>query len=199
MIGLFVVVVIGVVVYFGYVSWSVPRIPVEVAMDAASPESARAVVERAREMVEAAAVPRASTSYPGTEAQVGEDYEAFKPLFPITLDEVAVLASVARTPAERALGLSGTTALPEGVVKLFVFDASGPHAIWMKEMRYDLDILWLDSTGLVVHLAERVTPSSYPNSFASPVPALYVIEAPAGFLATHNITVGSIADLANIE
>ena len=58
-------------------------------------------------------------------------------------------------------------------------------------MNYALDILWLDKEGLVVHIEEDISPDTYPNSFASPVPAWYVVEANAGFVAQNEIKIGN--------
>lgn len=113
------------------------------------------------------------------------------PTAPMQIGTVAVAASIARTPAERVQGLSGTPFLPEDVVKLFVFDEPGAHGIWMKDMRYPIDIAWVDEGGIIVHVEASVDPATYPTSFSSPVPALYVIEANAGFFTQNEITVGS--------
>jgi uncharacterized membrane protein (UPF0127 family) len=114
---------------------------------------------------------------------------------PITIGAVAVRASVADSLAERMAGLSNTPSLPLNMVKLFVFDTDGPHGIWMKDMQYPIDIIWLDSEGRVVHIAPSVDPSTYPASFFSPVPARYVVEAGAGFAATHGVVPGTQAQL----
>jgi uncharacterized membrane protein (UPF0127 family) len=96
---------------------------------------------------------------------------------PARIGSTTVEASVADNLPERIQGLSGTPFLPENVVKLFVFGAPGSHSIWMKDMNYPLDILWLDEEGLVVHIEEDVAPESYPESFSSPTPAWFVVEA----------------------
>ena len=133
-----------------------------------------------------------------TEEQVIIQYYA--PLEPVRIGEVSVQASVARTPEERQQGLSGTPYLPEGVVKLFVFDAVGDLGIWMKDMQYPIDILWLDTAGQVVHIEDMVQPNTYVSDtnaevFNSPVPAQYVIETKAGFVAENDIRIGSYVDL----
>ncbi len=99
--------------------------------------------------------------------------------------------SVADSLPERIQGLSGTPFLPDHVVKLFVFETASNHSIWMKDMNYSLDILWLDKDGLVVHIEENVSPDSYPDSFASLVPALYVVETNAGFVESNSIILGN--------
>lgn len=114
----------------------------------------------------------------------------FEPLYPVTIGTVAVRASLATTTVDRTRGLSGTSALPEGVVKLFVFDGPGHRGIWMKDMQYPIDIIWLDAGGVVIYFEQRVSPQTYPTVFASPNPATYVIEAAAGFVVREGIQIG---------
>jgi len=109
---------------------------------------------------------------------------------PIVIADTPVLASVADSMTERIKGLSDTPFLPENVVKLFAFGVPGEHSIWMKDMNYALDILWTDEQGTIVHIEESVSPESFPESFASPEPAWFVIEANAGFVASNTIAVG---------
>jgi uncharacterized membrane protein (UPF0127 family) len=75
---------------------------------------------------------------------------------------------------------------------LFIYDTSGQWGIWMKDMRYSLDILWLDDNKKVVHKEENVAPSTYPTTFSPNHDARYVIELPAGFAAQHNVEVGQV-------
>jgi uncharacterized membrane protein (UPF0127 family) len=120
-----------------------------------------------------------------------EDWRSIYPYtVPITIDGIPVEASVADSVSTRIKGLSGTPFLPDNVVKLFAFGAAGQHSIWMKDMNYALDILWVAKDGKIVHVEENVSPDSYPESFSSPVPAWYVIEANAGFAASNTIAVG---------
>lgn len=109
---------------------------------------------------------------------------------PMKLAGVQVKASVADTMSSRIKGLSDTPYLPDDVVKLFVFGVPGSHSIWMKDMNYAIDILWLSEDGFIVHIEEKVDPGTFPNSFASPVPAWFVVEANAGFVETNNIELG---------
>ncbi len=124
-----------------------------------------------------------------TEVALSED-EYFKNLVPLRIGETKVEASVADSMSELIQGLSDTPYLPQGVVKLFVFSAGGEQAIWMKDMQYALDIMWADKEGKIIYIKENVTPENYPNSFSSPKPAWYVIEANAGFVASSSIKIG---------
>ena len=122
---------------------------------------------------------------------LAEDWRVIYPnTVPILVGDVAVKASVADTLSKRIKGLSDTPFLPDGVVKLFAFGAPGSHSIWMKDMKYSLDIIWVAEDGTIVHIAENVAPETYPEAFSSPVPAWYVIEANAGFTASNTIAVG---------
>ncbi len=123
------------------------------------------------------------------------DYE---PLTPMMVGDVPVFASIADTDSERALGLSGTTMLPEDVVKFFVFPYDQRWSFWMKDMTYPIDILWLDSTGTVVHRELAVSPDTYPHAFSPSVDARYVVETVSGFASKHGIEVGASTTLPAI-
>jgi len=111
-------------------------------------------------------------------------------LHPMTIGSTVVQASIADTTETRTKGLSGTPYLPEGVVKLFVFDVSDRWGFWMKDMNYAIDIMWVDAAGEIIHIEENVAPSSFPKSYTPATPALYVIEASAGFVQQYEIAVG---------
>ena len=133
-----------------------------------------------------------STSTTSSSGEVSEN--DWQKIYPKTQDlkiaGVTVQASVARTWAERIRGLSGTPYLPEGVVKLFVFDSLGIHSIWMKDMNYAIDIIWVDAENKIVDIKRNATPETYPEAFSPRTDALYVIETKTGFVAKNNIKIG---------
>ena len=121
----------------------------------------------------------------------GVEWRAIYPnTVPMTLGGVPVQVSVADELSERIQGLSGTPYLPDNVVKLFAFGVEGTHSIWMKDMNYSLDILWLTKDGAIIYIEENVAPDTFPESFASPTPAWFVVEANAGFVANNEIVIG---------
>lgn len=111
----------------------------------------------------------------------------------VIIGNARILVDVADTPAERHRGLSGTQGLKPDTGMLFIFDQLDNQEMWMKDMRYSLDMLWLDDDQRVVHIEERLPPSSYPATVESPTPARYVVEVPSGFVAAHHIQEGTIA------
>lgn len=120
-----------------------------------------------------------------------DDWRKYYPvLVPVIIGSTTVQASIADSLPERIKGLSDTPSLPDGVVKLFAFGIEGEHSIWMKDMNYAIDIIWVAKAGNIVHIKENATPQSYPESFVSPKLAWYVIEAPAGFVKKERVSIG---------
>lgn len=97
---------------------------------------------------------------------------------------------VADTPALRAKGLSGTPSLPKQEGMLFVFSDATRSCFWMKDMRYSLDMIWLDANKKIVYMAQSVTPQSFPNSYCTATPAQYVLELNAGEAKHANMRIG---------
>lgn len=50
---------------------------------------------------------------------------------------------VVDTPEKRALGLSGRRGLCPQCAMLFIFEKPGIFSFWMKDMQFDLDIIWI--------------------------------------------------------
>ena len=93
----------------------------------------------------------------------------------------------------RASGQRGTAAQ---------VDAPGRHPIWMKEMRFALDLVWLDFDGRVIAVLENVPPCS-----ADPCPlyepsgsdrSVAVLELPANAAARHGLAVGASVTIRDI-
>ncbi len=110
--------------------------------------------------------------------------------------ETSVSVEVADTSEKRTLGLGDRIALLSGHGMLFVFETSDRYGFWMKDMHFALDMIWLDEDLKIVHIEKNVVPGSYPQIFKPEVPALYVLEVPAGFSEDHGLVLG---DAASIE
>ncbi len=98
---------------------------------------------------------------------------------------------VADTPTAREQGLSNHVPLGSGEGMLFVFDTDDRWGIWMKDMRFAIDILWLDAEGKVVWLESNVAPETYPTVFYPDTPARYVLELPANAAEAYDLVVGA--------
>ena len=104
------------------------------------------------------------------------------------------VVQIARTPEARASGLSNRTSMEhEGL--LLVWDAPGRHPIWMADMRFALDVVWLDASGQVLAVLADVAPCSrHPCPLYEPPGtdrSTAVLEMPSGRAARFGIRVDS--------
>lgn len=113
----------------------------------------------------------------------------------VSIRSFSIPVEIAKNPTTRAKGLSGRSSILPGHGMLFVFEQSGRHPFWMKNMFFPLDLLWIDSRGTVIDITENVPPESFPTQFQSVLPVRFVLEIPAGFVATHAIQRGDHASL----
>lgn len=100
---------------------------------------------------------------------------------------------VAQTPERRNEGLSNVQYLESNEAMLFIFDSSDKWAMWMKNMKIPLDILWLDQSQKVIYIVKGASPDDFPKSYVPNDPALYVLEVPQGTVDAKNIRIGSKA------
>src|SRR5690242_5415176 len=116
-------------------------------------------------------------------------------------DRAHVKAEIAATEAERERGLMFRESMGELDGMIFVFDAPGLHAFWMKDTLIPLDMLWLDASGKIVSIAESVPPCkadpcpTYPPRAA----ASFVLELSAGFAKKHQLRVGDTLALSGVD
>lgn len=111
----------------------------------------------------------------------------------LLIGRAAVQVELATTSAARERGLGGRDRLAPGSGMLFVFPDAAPHAFWMKDMRFSIDMVWLDAAGRVISIQQAVSPATYPATFDAPAPSRYVLELPAGFAQAYTIERGSEA------
>lgn len=108
----------------------------------------------------------------------------------ITAPNGAVLtAEVVSGIGDRMRGLSNREYLSYNEAMLFVFPDAGMHGIWMKEMRFPIDIIWLDEQQMVITIESNVSPDSYPTVFNPVTPAKYVVEVNAGWAMQNEVDI----------
>lgn len=112
----------------------------------------------------------------------------------LQLDQNCISLDVANNEATRAQGLSGRRNLPTDRAMLFVFDRPGNHCMWMKDMNFPIDIVWLDANKRIVTVAADVAPKTYPKTFCPTEFAQYVLEFPAGMAAKSNLAAGQLLE-----
>ena len=52
----------------------------------------------------------------------------------------------------------------------------------MKDMRFPIDIVWLDENKNIVGIERGVSPDSYPETYKPPIAVLYALETNPGLI-----------------
>ena len=103
-----------------------------------------------------------------------------------------ITAEVMDTNELRAKGLSGRDSLKESEGMLFLFEtASAEHCFWMKDMKFSIDMVWMNDQKEVVTVTPGVSPDTYPDTFCPDMPAKYGLELASGRAVSLGITSGS--------
>lgn len=105
----------------------------------------------------------------------------------IKIDGITFNVLVADTKEERSKGLSGRAGLDARQGMLFVFPENDQHGIWMKDMKFPIDIIWISENLRIVDIKRDASPDSYPESFTNVRPARYVLELSAGSIDTFSL------------
>ena len=107
-------------------------------------------------------------------------------------------------PEERRQGLSGREHMAQDAGMLFVFEEEQQLHFWMKEMRFPLDIIWIDAQCRLVGVSAEV-PTPVPNAgndeiprAQSPLPARFVLEVNAGEAARNGLSAGDAVEFQGV-
>lgn len=93
----------------------------------------------------------------------------------------------------QARGLSGRSGLAAGTGMRFAYKGMDRRCLWMKDMKFNIDMIWIDSGKRIVSAVQNVSPATYPNTYCAE--ATDVIELPAGTLKANGVRVGQIVKL----
>lgn len=74
---------------------------------------------------------------------------------------------MADTDERRALGLMYRTSLPQDAGMLFDFKTDSPVAMWMRNTRIPLDMLFIRRDGRIANIAQRTVPFSETSIYSS--------------------------------
>lgn len=128
-----------------------------------------------------------------------QDFNTFESI-DIEIGGTTIHAELAVTSLERIRGLSGKTSLEQNEGLLFVFPHDSAHGIWMKDMHFPIDVVWLDSDFVVVDLEENARPESFPDEVYRPErDARYVLEVPTGTIRASGIKINTQARIVGVE
>lgn len=110
-----------------------------------------------------------------------------------------IKVQIADTVKTRADGLSGREQLADDEGMLFIFPYSGKHGFWMKDMNFNLDIIWIKDNK-IAGISENVQRPDTKNWTAldtvyPPEDVNMVLEVNSGFTKDNNLKIGDLAEL----
>ena len=112
----------------------------------------------------------------------------------VTVNGVVLVADISATNEQRTKGLSVKDGLAENEAMLFVFDNEAEHRFWMKDMKFAIDIIWIDSDKTIVHIERNLQPCPYGvlcTTYKPTDDSLYVLETVGGFAEKYGIVKGT--------
>ncbi len=109
----------------------------------------------------------------------------------LRIRESTLPVEVAETDAARTIGLSGREALAATSGLLFIFDEAEIYGFWMKDMKFPIDIIWINESWEVVDIDREVSPATFPTVFYPSAAVKYVLELNSGEASILGIDIGS--------
>jgi len=123
----------------------------------------------------------------------------------VKIDSIVLEVQIADTDPRRARGLMFQEQLPLDEGMLLVFDDANKRSIWMLNMQFPLDVIWIDDNSKVVFIEKNVPPCktaletvTCPSYKGGNKDAQYVLEVTAGFVDAFKITTESTLEIISI-
>ena len=123
----------------------------------------------------------------------------------VKLDDVVLEVQIADTDLRRARGLMFQEQLPLDEGMLLVFDDSNKVSIWMLNVQFPIDAIWIDHEGKVTFIEKNIPPcktaletvtcKSYKGGGTD---AKYILEVTSGFVDQFEITTDSVLEIISI-
>jgi len=113
----------------------------------------------------------------------------------VKVGNTTVDAEMADTLPKQIKGLMFRSSLPQNEGMLFDFGEEGYHGIWMMNMSFPIDIIWINN-GKVVDIKKDAQPCLlFCESYSPKEPARYILEVNANFTERHSIKIGTKVEL----
>jgi uncharacterized membrane protein (UPF0127 family) len=117
--------------------------------------------------------------------------EAYRQDTVVKVSGSTINTEIPKNDQDRAKGLGGRSCLGVDSGMLFVFDKPDKYDFWMKDMKFPIDMVWIDENKSVTKVDLNVSPSTYPKTFTSETPSKYVLELSANRAQQLSITKGT--------
>ncbi len=110
----------------------------------------------------------------------------------LCIQQTCMDVEFAITVEERVQGLMFRKSMKASEGMLLVFEESGKHSIWMKNVNFYLDLLWIDEDRKIVHIQKEAPPcvNNPCAQYNPPVESLYVLELLGGSVDRYHFKIG---------
>jgi len=99
---------------------------------------------------------------------------------------------VADTEKKITEGLSVFRTIKNNEWMIFIFLQEWNYWFWMKDMKFDIDLLWIDKNWKIIWYINNFKKETYPEIFFSPKNIKYVIELNSQAIEKYNIQTWNI-------
>ena len=127
------------------------------------------------------------------------------PIGMISINDKIISVQIADNKPRQARGLMFQEQLEYDEGMFFVFDKLENHNIWMPNMQFPIDIMWLDNDGRIIDIEKDVPACktaletlTCPEYGDDSLDSKYVLEVTAGFVEKFAISIGEIVDIISI-
>lgn len=126
-------------------------------------------------------------------------YSYYWPKARVAIGRQTLNVLVAHNDRHWRQGLSGRKSLGKYGGMIFIFPSRGQHTMVMRDMKFAIDIVWLDNYQVV-----DIVPSAQPEPdkvegqftpYFSRLPSDMVLELPAGFIQVNGVKIGDMIQL----
>lgn len=87
---------------------------------------------------------------------------------------------LAKTNAQQTAGLSDRACIPKNAALVFLYPIDDKWGIWAKNMKFSIDVIWLDKDKKIVDITLDLRPDSYPKIYYPASDSRYVVELNSG-------------------
>ena len=118
----------------------------------------------------------------------------------VTINGHNFKVNVAGSQKEREIGLSQIADLPQDQGMIFIFEKPAYYSFWMKNMKFPIDIIYINDDKIVTIKGKVQPPTSQEGSiiYTPSDPADKVLEINAGLSEKYNFTKGDKVKIDNL-
>lgn len=119
----------------------------------------------------------------------------------VTIDKQTFSVSVAKSNLDKEKGLSNQSSLPQNQGMLFPFEKEDYYAFWMRNMKFAIDIIFINKNHIVTIYQNVQPPKSASEGlliYKTEEPANMVLEINAGLSQKYNFKKGDEVKIENL-